>query len=135
MTEVQRSRLSGVLRPKTGRSKVKDFKNGLAIVSLLIAATPAPRLVTLASFHGTLRSPFRRCAGLLLPSLIVHAHDEEPQAQKYLGKAGNHQEGEDSRCDLGCKEVCETVGQVTHAIDRQPMNARTFNDVHPDPER
>jgi hypothetical protein len=35
-------------------------------------------IVTLASFHCALRSPFFRCSSLLLPSLFVHAEHEEP---------------------------------------------------------
>jgi hypothetical protein len=31
------------------------------------------------------------CAGLLLPAWNVHAHHEEPQAQRYLPNAGENQ--------------------------------------------
>src|SRR5438876_1086789 len=34
-------------------------------------------IVTLASFHCALRSPFFRCTSLLLPSLFVHSQDEQ----------------------------------------------------------
>jgi|SRR6202035_2618201 len=76
----------------------------------------SPALVTLASLHGAPRSPFPRCAGLLLPSLNVHAHDEEPQPHQSFRQEGDGQ-------IVGGQIVCERrrrqIGQPTQTSKRQ----------------
>ncbi len=47
-----------------------------------------------------LRSPFRRRAGLLFPSLSVHTHHDEPELQWYFSEGGGGR-------DVGPQTICE----------------------------
>src|SRR5207245_3228897 len=69
--------------------------------------------------HGAPRSPMSRCAGLLLPSLNVHAdHDERQGERSFANEAGHLDVREQVGREPRCKKVCETVGQVAQTPDR-----------------
>ncbi len=72
--------------------------------------------------YGALRSPITRCAGLLLPSLNVHAdHDERQGERPFPNEAGQLDEREQIGREPRCKKVCEPVAQVAQT----PIAIRT----------
>jgi len=69
--------------------------------------------------YGALRSPITRCAGLLLPSLNVHAdHDERQGERSFPNEAGQLDEREQIGREPRRKKVCEPVAQVAQTPDR-----------------
>ena len=63
--------------------------------------------------YGALRSTITRCAGLLLPSLNVHAdHDERQAERSFPNEAGQLDEREQIGREPRRKKVCEPVAQV-----------------------
>src|SRR5260370_27281 len=62
----------------------------------------------------------RAAAGLLFPSLNVHANHEEPQGQREFPREAEGQKvAEQKGPELRRKEVREAVGQIEHTRDGQ----------------
>jgi hypothetical protein len=72
-----------------------------------------------------------RCAGLLLPSLLVHAAHKEPQAQRYFRDRCSREIREDPLLKRRRQKERETIDDVACALDRQQHAYESWKEGRP----